>query len=1815
MSQLIDERVVEMQFDNAQFEKAAKQTIGSLNGIHEEIDGLEDAAKSFNKTNLKLSSINTGALASALGDIKNSLKAIDVIGIAAITRLTNKVMALGEAMVKALTIDPLKTGLSEYEEKIDNIQTTLVNSGESIGTVNRILDELNHYADKTIYKFMDMTTALGKFTIAGIDLDEAKYAIEGIGNAAAMSGLKASQASSAYYMISQAYQSGVMTLYQFRTLENSGFASRAFREHIMDAAVKMGTLKKTAEGAYETLKGNEVTLENLRTTLDEKWLTKDVLQYTFLEYADTTTEFGKQAQDAAQEVKTATQLWDTLKEAAQSGWAKNWEYIIGDFYQAKELWTNINDVVSGVLNSMYDKQANDLKRWNLFGGRQATINGLANAFWSLAYALKPVKEAFREIFHMMTGERLIKLSQEFEDFTKKLQLSDFAFDSLKRTFKGIFALVDGTIKIIKQAATHIKEFLSRFDWIPQNILKTTAYIGDLLVQFDEFVSETDIFADSSSKLKTSFKDFRTGIGNLFNTISKNIDKYKGFSKIGYIIKETLFSSLDGIQYIFKNLFGVDISAGIEKIKKEIQSFADTMKPIIDYISDFFPELNELFRFDNLNWEALTFGEKFAKILGAISNVAFSVASGIFRIGNAITKGIVGALTDLKLSEIIRYITSGALVSAIASLIAQISNLLDPLADFGDMINNIREDFAIKMAGRQANALKNLGIAIAIVAGSLYLISKIDPTGFQQGLTGIALIVTVLLMAQTAMKGLANSLKTSNPAKDLFGIVESISKRFNMTSIAIAIVSFASSIGILALSLKKIAEIDDINKLLIAFGAIEGFLATLTGIMWVMTKFDSKDTVKGFFENLLGAKMSGSINAQISNISSLGNALLKMSISIAVLTIPIKKLGEMPFGQLLQGGLAVIALITAFGVFGKLTEKMDLKSASQSLLGFSASVGIIVLAIDKLSKIENAPLLDAILALGSLFAAFYAFAFFSQNIANLKESAASLLAYSASLLIMSIAIKQLSKVNNALNALTASSILGILMLIFAAISQAVNPVRAQAVATSLLIFSSSLLVMALPLRMLSSLGSTVMNGVIAITTLLAEMAILSYGVNPAAMASVAGALITFGIAVSILSVDLLMLSAIPFGDALGGLILLAGAIAAIAFAGPALVGLSPAITAVGGALIVFGIGAGLVSGAIFLLVAAFYLLVEALSKVSEHTELFGASFVTLLATILRSDVIKDLGKTFTDSFVGTIIKEFGSKLLMNALKGSMYYWVVWAMSAVVKDISGTIYDMMRPLFEMVLKAVDFVTGSDLADKLPSHMFEEDAKKTTKSIKTQTEEAEEAYTELLGEIEKSSDETSSALDNLLGKFKDIWSGNGSTEDKLKSSSSIFTEVSDNLKEKVLGASSGVASSLKEESKGLSEELESVAKNATTLGDEADNAKTSIDSVTDSIKQQTNAFKKFDKTVDITAQDLQDNLASNVTGMHEWASNLSRLAKRGLNAEVLQKLVDEGLGSYKEVSAFSTMTDEQIKEYNDTYTLLKNAMTLTANQTVDSLKYSSEVAAKGFSNALDNYWGAVDAEGMAVSSLEDVAAAVKLNTDLVTAAEEKAKQVVDAVNNVLTDPTLRHIGYNAMEGLREGIEADENRVYMGLSRFADKAIKTVMVGWDEHSPSKEFAKVGEYAMLGLLNGIEGTEDKPVNAIAVLTSKTLTAMQNAVDAIENDSEFSPVITPILDLSNIQNGANSMNGMLSREQAVMASMSYQINARAAYEEETAYRLNNLQESIDNLGASIVNAIVESSDKDVNLSVSVTPDSAGLFKMVRVENTKFRRANGYNALA
>ena len=390
MPNMVDERVVSMQFDNAQFEQAVAQSMETLQNLNNSLK-LENGAKGFLNLGKAVETVSFEKIQNGIEALQQRFSVWGEISHRAVMRVVDAIEGKLSSVMKEFTVDPIKDGWGEYELKMGSVQTIMSSTGESLKNVNKYLQELNAYSDKTIYSFSDMTNNIGKFTNAGVKLESAVSAIKGVSNVAAISGANASEASRAMYNFSQALSSGFVKLIDWKSIENANMATVGFKEALLESAVAMGKAKKTSDGMYKVLTKNASgsTMEeaisatkNFNDSLAYQWMTTDVLTETLKQYStdvrDMTEtekkayeqhlkdlgyteeqiknieELGSKATDAATEVKTFGMMMDALKEAAGSGWATTMELVFGDFEQGKKLWTSINNVLSSVIDASSD---------------------------------------------------------------------------------------------------------------------------------------------------------------------------------------------------------------------------------------------------------------------------------------------------------------------------------------------------------------------------------------------------------------------------------------------------------------------------------------------------------------------------------------------------------------------------------------------------------------------------------------------------------------------------------------------------------------------------------------------------------------------------------------------------------------------------------------------------------------------------------------------------------------------------------------------------------------------------------------------------------------------------------------------------------------------------------------------------------------------------------------------------------------------------------------------------------------------------------------------------------------------------------------------------------------------------------------------------------------------------------------------------------------------------------------------------------------------------------------------------------------------
>ena len=791
MSRTVDNRVVEMEFDNSRFESNVSTSMSTLEKLKQALR-LDGAAKGFDNIDTAARGVNFSGLSSAVETVKYKFSALEVMGVTALANITNSAVNSGKRIANALTIEPIKTGFQEYETQINAVQTILANTqkeGTNINDVNRALDELNEYADKTIYNFTEMTRNIGTFTAAGVKLDTSVAAIQGIANLAAVSGSTSQQASMAMYQLSQALSSGTVKLMDWNSVVNAGMGGQVFQDALKDTARLHGiaidqmikdegsfretlskgwlsadilteTLKKfTTSGVNEYLaEQTKLTVEDIQAMREQAVASSDRTK-AFKEMAKTLSSnsdltedqvyqllnMSQTAEEAATKVKTFTQLWDVLKEAAQSGWSQSWRTIVGDFEEAKVLFTEIADTLSGLIGKSADARNEVLTGWKELGGRTAIIDSLRNTFEGVMSIAKPINQAFREIFPRVTAQQLTDFSTKLRDLTAKLKISSETADKLKRTFKGVFSIFDIGRKILAAVGKSIAKLFGSegVGSLMDSILNGAANLGDYFTKLNEgFTAEgitdvlstivtgiSDLLKGATEKIK-GFKDAFAFVGDGIVAIAGKI--FSGFKAVVGAISDN-FSFAD----IFTGLAG----GGIFVAAKKFSGLMDKIKELITGI------------FEKKEGPG-GIKDKLTDALDALHDSLTSFSTGI-KISSLVSIAVaVGVLT--------------ASLRSIAKLdIGDIAKSLSAIGLMILMLNKTLESMTKSLASNPSKGLVKAGvslilvaIAIRVLAGAMEKFAGIPLTQTAKGLIAIGLSLTILTTALKHISGIKVSLRTS-----------------------------------------------------------------------------------------------------------------------------------------------------------------------------------------------------------------------------------------------------------------------------------------------------------------------------------------------------------------------------------------------------------------------------------------------------------------------------------------------------------------------------------------------------------------------------------------------------------------------------------------------------------------------------------------------------------------------------------------------------------------------------------------------------------------------------------------------------------------------------------------------------------------------------------------------------------------------------------------------------------------------------------------------------------------------------------------------
>lgn len=1212
MSKTIDQRVVEMRFDNANFEKNVSTSMSTLDKLKKSLK-FEDSAKGFENISKAAGRVDMGGLSNGVESVRLKFSALEVMAVTALQNITNSAVNAGKKLVSDLALDPIISGFKEYETQINATQTILANTqkeGANIDDVNRALDELNKYADLTIYNFTEMTRNIGTFTAAGVDLNTSVNAIKGIANLAAISGSTSQQASTAMYQLSQALASGTVKLMDWNSVVNAGMGGQVFQDALKMTARIHGI-------AIDEMIADE---GSFRETLSKGWLTSDILTETlqhFTEFTDTYNEeslkrqgytekeiaeikqMGITATDAATKVKTLSQLYDVMKETAQSGWAATWKILLGDFEEAKESLTKLSNMLNEPLAAAADARNKILSEGFSSGWKQFLNEGIEDTEGFKEAVLSIGKEAVPGL------EDLIEKAGGFEESLKKgwitsdmlaeavgtltaktAGLSDEELRNLGYTRDQVTALEDLN-KRIQDGSINLDDYAKKMGRVSgrENIIlaltaafeKLQTIIGtikdafnevfepltgeelyNVTVRIKEFVSGLTLSEEALDNFKMTFKGafaFVDIIGQglkafgqiLGHLLEKLLPVGDGFLGVTGSIGEWIVSIDEAIKS------GDGLTKFVELVNGAIDQLASGFKVAKDYVLDFigswtgidftkFESLRDIFAF--ISEKLSEFGEKIRTTFPWINSLEVTITAAFQKIRGSADEDLGATNTALESLK-----TAGSKVKEVFSNIAEKIG-----AFFAPIVEKIKSLFS--------------GVTITDWIG----------TGLLAGIfKSIKKFTDVIYDLLKDFKGIGKSVKAVlDSARDALVLWQKDIK-------ANILLKIAGAVGILAAALWVISNVD-VTKVKGSMVAITILLAEVSSIMAGIMKWGTNaNALEGLSES-----------AQLGRMAT---AMMVIAGAVLILAAALKKCENLNWKNTLPAMTALFVLLgnmtTAMYGFMAIAKRYPLsketgtlQSFAVGMIGMSIAISILANALARLGELDREQVIQGgltvvalMVALGGVTAALKAI-----KSDNMSGVARSMIAMAVALTMLYMPIRLFSSLDT--ETLKSGSIrVGIAL---AALTAALSVMKAvkgdmSGVAGTFLAMATALTLLIVPIKILGGMNiGELCNGLIGIIVPLAVMGAVLSKLAGQNYSTVGVNMMGMAVAMTLLAIPIKTLGSMDLGSLAKGIVTFGIALGLLVGAAYLLAPLATSLSVLSKAMIAFGaacLGVGVLVGAI------------------------------------------------------------------------------------------------------------------------------------------------------------------------------------------------------------------------------------------------------------------------------------------------------------------------------------------------------------------------------------------------------------------------------------------------------------------------------------------------------------------------------------------------------------------------------------------------------------------------------------------------------------
>lgn len=962
MSNSVDNRVVQMEFDNKQFEKGVKTTLGSLDKLSKSLK-LEESSKGLNELQKTADRFNLESVGQAADRVGVRFTAMQVVAFRVLQNITDAAMRAGRKIASALTVQMPKEGFGKYEQKVEAVQTIMYSTGKTIDEVNDVLNKLMKYTDETSYSFADMTSSISKFTSAGIDLSVAEDAMEGIANWAATAGVGPQKAASAFYNLTQAMSAGSMKSIDWKSISLLNMNTQQFKQTVLDTTNEMIKNKEITDENAEAFRKANVNVQNFDTSLSNGWFSKEIMLKVFAKYADQTTEFGLNAYHAAQEAKTFSDALGAIKDAISSGWMQTWEYIFGNYETAKEFWTNLTNTVLEFTDRITSARNAALEFWNEFGGREKLIRALRQLWKNLMRVIEPVIEAFEKVFspkkgfltqsrfvqkhierifqlkgleHNKLGDYLLLLSDSLEQLSKKLIPTERRIDQIRRIFEGLFSAVHMVFRIISDFVRAFREdFGDATKTAGDNLFEAGATLGDFITKLDETTEKGETFYNTFKKIFEPIKWLIEKVSTAFSFLADKIEEVTGVD----LHLSNFQSFIDILKWLANRLrpiakqFYVTAKSVWEFISPFISRIWNFIVPYLKMIPEILlsipfaiqnviKKVGELIRglsdgtitieslkesisawfseaWDNLNQKFD--GTKFGEFLKKIPEFVSGAKTAV----SGFVETIKTELSNLTIDDWKEIGTLFVVIITLLSLKRTFEAITGMADSFKSLGYNIGLFFKNMAYNAKYTAIVSIATSLAALAGAIYLLTTVeDPQKLKAAAAIVLALVAGVILLAGAMTALAAVAKDSK----------------TIGFLSLMIVSLSSSLLFIAGSL-KIMEGVSFDKIWIKLAALGGLITFLAGIAILMSKFMDKKGLKGTV------------------------FMLSFAVNLLVLVMALEKVSKMPIDKIKSAFPGLAAIIVAMGLLGLAMRKFTFGSAL-GLIAMAAAIWMLLKALDK-----------------------------------------------------------------------------------------------------------------------------------------------------------------------------------------------------------------------------------------------------------------------------------------------------------------------------------------------------------------------------------------------------------------------------------------------------------------------------------------------------------------------------------------------------------------------------------------------------------------------------------------------------------------------------------------------------------------------------------------------------------------------------------------------------------------------------------------------------------------------------------------------------